>query len=621
MDERAPNSSTCPILGQDEVFEQLFSVQALGRTWSTLRREFRFTIARDVVDWTDFVLAINRTLPEIRRTVIEGSYVPSPVTRFESGKASGSFRVITSLNVRDALVFRHISDHALSLAVPNQVPGAYFSRRHSPTPVGRLLDGNPDPSDRFFAIWLRYNQYRSRTLLNGPYEVLVVTDITNYFESVQHELLFEYLAPLGLPRKAVGLLGRLLEAFRPESGHSASPAVGLPLDELDCARELAHIFLFEHDRRIVTQYGEGAYVRWMDDQNIGARSLAEARQIVNCMTRSLSEQRLTLNAGKTQFLSPEEVVVHFHLDTNEELDSWWEQLNKAGGKTSVLRRRRLEELWFQAIGGQAAEQGNWDKVLKRFYAYATRANCGFMEERALIDLVAYPHLAERIFSYFTRRGKGRELTGLMQTYMNSGENLFEETETRFFESLLLLDADEDLESELRQFTTDFAQGALPNQTDRPLGRSSALIASYWFGADSNTIRSVFTPDNAISLPKEVARSWFAVSVATNPELMDELLGALFGHPSDDLLRLVRFLQELMSGRLNTLGNYRNLKERWPMPGRYYDARTWLILELGSHANNGVLKNRLCGDLEHFSRHVYTMQERRIYQRVRERLET
>ena len=76
------------------------------------------------------------------------------------------------------------------------------------------------------------------------------------------------------------------------------------------ARELAHVFLFEHNRRICQEVGEDNYVRWMDDQNIGVRTLAEARRVVNLLTRSLSLQRLTLNAGKTRFLRPEEVADH-----------------------------------------------------------------------------------------------------------------------------------------------------------------------------------------------------------------------------------------------------------------------------------------------------------------------
>jgi hypothetical protein len=37
----------------------------------------------------------------------------------------------------------------------------------------------------------------------------------------------EYVAPLGLPRKAIALLGRLLDTLKPTSGHSPNPRVGI----------------------------------------------------------------------------------------------------------------------------------------------------------------------------------------------------------------------------------------------------------------------------------------------------------------------------------------------------------------------------------------------------------
>ena len=108
--------------------------------------------------------------------------------------------------------------------------------------------------------------------------------------------------------------------------------MGIPVDDLDCSRQLAHVFLFEHDRRIADQFGEDHYVRWVDDQNIGVRSETEARHIVNAVTRSLSAQRLTLNSGKTRFLSKDDVIHHFQLDANERINGWDETFKRSQNK-------------------------------------------------------------------------------------------------------------------------------------------------------------------------------------------------------------------------------------------------------------------------------------------------
>ncbi len=607
------------IEAQDDAFDRLFSIDNLQKTWRVIRRELQDTVTRDAVDWLDWALTIDSSLPIIREQILLGNYVPSPATRVEAGKSKGSYRVLTALNVRDALIYRHISDYALLIALPRKVEGAYFSRRQTATPVGKTFGYKPSESDEFYAIWLRYNEYRSKTLLNSPYQILVLTDISNYFESVSHDLLFEYLAPLGLPRKAVGTLGRLLEAFRPDAGHSPSPKLGIPVDDLDCSRELAHIFLFEHDRRIVNEFGIKNYVRWMDDQNIGVRDMAEARKVVNTMTRSLSQQRLTLNSQKTKFLNPVDVTAHFQLEANTALSNWWGKLKSLQWKITPQLSSDLVAIWAKYSAGNTAGKGNWDKVLKRFYGYATRANLDFLEQGSLQNLIDYPELAERIFEYFARRNKGQQLLDLFYEYAKNRENLFELVENQFFESLLLLDPNSKTRKNCLALSKQFAKGTFPNQTKRPLGRATAILCLYWFGEKSAEIASLFSGQSVSQLPKEVARSWLACTAALLPKKINTLVQTLFGHPSDDVLRLVKFLQALMNNQIETFGNYRNLKERYPLPGKYYDARTWLILDLASQSRNLKLVKNSKSDFPLFKNHVFIRSEKNILNRVKKRL--
>lgn len=323
-------------------FEELFEAPRLRKTSITIRKEVRLLRARDAVDWIDWFVSLDGSLAALSQDVTSGSYTPSAPTRYELAKSHGAFRVITAFNMRDAIVYRHICDEALDRATPNKVAGAFFSRRRSATPIGNTLALDPDNYHTFFDIWLTFNQYRSHTLLNSAYRVLMVTDITNFFDSIQHDLLIEYLSPFQLPRKAMGLLGRLLEAFKPPAGHSPNPQVGLAVDELDCSRELAHLFLFEHDSRIASEFGESNYVRWLDDQNIGVRSMTEARRCVNILTRSLSSQRLTLNSGKTKFLTPPDVVKHFQLRANEQIDHWEQRFRAIGPLNLASARSELQ---------------------------------------------------------------------------------------------------------------------------------------------------------------------------------------------------------------------------------------------------------------------------------------
>jgi hypothetical protein len=417
----------------------------------------------------------------------------------------------------------------------------------------------------------------------------------------------------------MGLLGRLLEAFKPCAGHSPNPRVGLPVDELDCSRELAHLFLFEHDTRMAQEFGEANYVRWMDDQNIGVASLTEARRVVNNLTRSLSSQRLTVNSGKTKFLSPEDVARHFQLDSNTEIDNWEELFPKVTPGNLADARGALHATWGQISTGDHVGTGNWVKILRRMYAALSKVDSDLFEQRALQDLIDDPELDERIFQYFSRRNRAQQLLNLFSSYCSARENLFEATESVFFESLLLLDPEPAIAIQIRLLATQFASGTALGQSGKPLGRASALLALYWFGESAVSLTSLFDSEAARRLPKEVARAWISTITALRPSLLSQVQSKLVGHQSDDVARLSAFLSGILNGTVRTIGNYKHQKSRWPLPGRYYDARSWLVLHLASSTTNVDFRASLSRDFKSFLPLTRTTPEKRLASAVRRRL--
>jgi hypothetical protein len=592
-----------------------FAIAALRATWRQLRKEVRQARIRDAVDWLDWSVGLDRSLVELHGELVTGVYHPAPPSRFEAPKAAGSYRVVTVPHIRDALVYRHIADSILGRLITRKVKGAYFSRSHAATPIGKTFDVTEDPSLSVIEIWLRYNEYRTHTLLNQPYRVLVVTDITNYFDSIPHDLLIEHLAPAGLPREAVGILGKLLEALRPTAGHSCAPRIGLAVDEYDCSRQLAHVFLFAHDRRVVAKVGEDNYVRWMDDQNVGVDSHPLARRVVNLLTRSLAEQRLTLNAGKTKFLTPPQVAAHFQLEANQLLTDWHDAFQRGKKKVTPAIIARFRALWKRIQARPEAREGNWDKILKRVFGMAGELGIPDLEALAPETLVQYPSLAERVFTYYARRNRASQLLILYRNYLHAGENLYEFLEAQFFEAALLLSPSTPVRNALRVLAERFATGAHSRQTGRPLGRANAILCLYWFGTPGKQLSSLFDQSAARALPKEVARTWLACCTARSPKAIDPILHLLIGNAGDDVARLARFLIAVVTSRLATIGAYYHRRARWPSKGYCYDARAWLVFELCSHSKEPRMRASTRTALKHFTSLAVTWPELAIRSRA------
>ena len=186
--------------------------------------------------------------------------------------------------------------------------------------MDRLAGDYRFTSRHSFLNWLNYAQYRKYLILRKTYPLIVVSDITNFFNSVLHSEVSRAFRSLLIPGEMVGLLFFLLERLAIRSTYCDSPGIGLPIDEFECSRTIANLILFPHDRRMVKLVGREAYVRWMDDHVIGVNSEAQGLRVLAAMQDSLASLYLTPNAKKSLVLSLAEAKIHFHLDTNADLD-------------------------------------------------------------------------------------------------------------------------------------------------------------------------------------------------------------------------------------------------------------------------------------------------------------
>lgn len=234
----------------------------------------------------------------------------------------------------------------------------------------------------------------------------------------------------------IGLLFFILEKLSSRDAYNQSPRIGLPVDEFDCSRTLAHMVLFPHDERVVARVGEDAYVRWMDDQNIGVSSRADGLHVMALVGQSLSRLHLTANAGKSKVLSLREAKEHFHFDTNARLDET-EKLIKDAKPVRLVRQSFLAA-WKRA--GEGEDTGEWEKILKRFYRIAALAKSRKLRSRAIRDVLAHPGLTERIADYIRSTGTPTEHVALVEKVLAHPEQVYPDVNHALFESLLRLEA-------------------------------------------------------------------------------------------------------------------------------------------------------------------------------------
>jgi hypothetical protein len=352
---------------------------------------------------------------------------------------------MTQPAIADVVLYRAVVDSLYRSARPREHKNVYFQRQQlaqatqtaATQAQQAMATYQSGSSTNRFLAWLRYDQYRKHLILKRIYRYIAITDISNFFDSVLFSRVVDSLLGHFAPSGMIGLLFFLLERLSIREAFSESPRIGLPVDEHDCSRKLAHMVLFPHDDRMVRMVGEDAYVRWMDDQTFGVNSKGEGLRVLGAAGRSLARLHLTPNTSKTKLLSLSEARRHFHLDLNQMLDQT-DKLPIATVSERRSARRSIRQTWLSAK--QHEGKGEWEKILKRSYLSAGRTGSRIFRSLAVRHILTYPTLAARIADYMRWTGTAQEYLRFIQTIWVHDEQIHEDVNLVLAESLLRLEA-------------------------------------------------------------------------------------------------------------------------------------------------------------------------------------
>ena len=419
---------------------------SLWRAWKDVRKQLSRTSRRDITDYVEFDIDpdwwINRLLKEVNI----GNYEPVAPYRFTLAKKMGFSRQMTFPHIPDLVLYRSVTDCLYKKAKHLEKGRVYFARNTLSKKQKVVHDADADIDDSeytflsgsAFAKWREFSQYRKRLLLDKIHPYIVITDISNYFDSILYDRVIDAIHETNVDRNIVGLLFFILERLSIREAFNESPRIGLPVDDFDCSRTLAHMVLFPHDRRMAELVGEDAYIRWMDDQSFGASNFADGLKILRKCSQSLASLHLTPNAAKSKILNFKEAARHFHFDINTELDRV-EKLCKDNLSDRKIIKKEIGVIWrqyrkFEKCGGE------WGKILKRFYRLAGIGGARFLRTRAKKDLLKEPTLAKRIGDYMRVTSDARQYAQFISHMWNHDEQVYPDVNRDLAEGLLFVEA-------------------------------------------------------------------------------------------------------------------------------------------------------------------------------------
>ncbi len=417
---------------------------SLWNAWKTIRKELKHSSHRDVVDYLEYDVDPEVWISRLLKQIEQGRYEPSAPDRFTLGKSLGFSRTMTMPAIPDLVLFRAIADHIYRKAKRREQKHVYFRRatlqKLQENVAGEARETMSSAAadyrrieERRFLTWLKYDQYRKRLITSEIHPYFVITDVTNFFDSVLHSHVAETLRGLNVPPRMIGLLFFLLERLSMRQDYTDSHRIGLPVDEYDCSRTLAHLVLFEHDQQMVKLSGEDNYIRWMDDQNFGVVSRADGLALLAEVGKSLAQFHLTANAKKSKILTLTEARRHFHLDINALLDRADQEAKKLP-KGRMVFAKLVKRIWHKAKRHEGV--GEFDKILERLYRLAGLARSPIFHTRALNDLLNKPEIADRVCEYMRCTNTPLRYLNFVEAALAHPEQVYPDVSVVLIESLL-----------------------------------------------------------------------------------------------------------------------------------------------------------------------------------------
>lgn len=450
--------------------------KSLWKAWKDIRKRLSQISMRDVTDYVEFDIDPDWWIGRLLEDVETGRYEPALVYRFTLAKSLGFSRQMTFPHIPDLVLYRAVTDHLYKRAERLEQPHVYFARNTLAKKQKKIHDTAMEESEYTFSSgsafvkWQEFYQYRKHLLLEEIHPYIVLTDISNYFDSILYDHVTAAIHEIDVSPNIVGLLFFLLERLSVREEFNESPRIGLPVDEFDCSRTLAHMVLFPHDRRMTELVNEEAYVRWMDDQTFGVCSFAHGLRILQRCSRSLSRLHLTPNTSKSKILSLEQARRHFHFDVNSNLDEI-EGMPKKTPTDRMLIREKIGNVW-RCSRQFEQEGGEWGKVLKRFYLLAGIGGARFLRHRAIPDILREPTLAARVIDYMRVTGDARQYTDFVSRLWNHEEQVYPDINRSLVEGFLRLEASGKDALKCR----DFASDLLAKRYEVPGWGACAVIA-------------------------------------------------------------------------------------------------------------------------------------------------
>ena len=239
----------------------------------------------DGVTIREFPATIRDTWDNIRKSLMEGCYEPSPVLRVEIPKLAGGTRPLGIPTVQDRLIQQAVAQMLTPCFDP------YFSEFSYGFRPGRSAHDAVK---------------KVREYIRQGYKIAVDMDLSKFFDRVNHDVLMHRVAKRIRDKRVLRLIGKYLRAGVKVNGRLQSTRKGVPQGG-PLSPLLANILLDDLDKELEKRGHK--FVRYADDFIILVKSRRAGERVKRSIQRFLERKlKLKVNEDKSSVVPTDQTT-------------------------------------------------------------------------------------------------------------------------------------------------------------------------------------------------------------------------------------------------------------------------------------------------------------------------
>lgn len=429
-----------------------------------------FELDHDPLECLAFDWELDKVTTNLAESIRNGTYRAQSGAAIRGAKSTGLTRPLASLDPRDLLVYIALVHLIENDLLQKSVPWVQFGRSQS---AGKENDSSAESG--WFRMWLK--RQGQIWIITSSHEWIVESDVANFFASLSIDKVCEHVLNNSKgDAELVGLMRHMLGAFAPMTRYQRSAAGGLPQENFDGSRVIAHTMLGPLDEEFRSEGTTDRYSRWVDDIVIGADSWPEALRQVQRVQQSLEKLGLYPNSSKTKIVPRATFAYEHYKDENDYLGEVTAEIEK----TDEPADRKAYESFVRSHVREQTKRRAWERVLRRTYTTSRNIADETLLRYAHGHLRNYPGSSAQILEYLASFRLTPKRVDLLTSVLSDLGNVYDDIDIRAREYLLLAPNVDSLA--LREAVAEWAiKSAFDDQDRRPTVAASSVLVAAKFG--------------------------------------------------------------------------------------------------------------------------------------------